>query len=275
MIFSMPISTLDNSGSNIINIDLLRRNSTHTVTGLISPATEDAQNDVVTEHAAEPIKSMDDIFAISDYLISNGRYRDNMLFIVGINFGLRVSDLRMLRFSNLINDNFTFKDSFPVFEKKTRNTRKRKKNRYITINSAVIESVTLYLQHTPNVSLSDYLFRSASNRGGSVNQPLSVMSIDRILKGIANDVGLNIKVSTHTLRKTFCYWMMVRGGNDQRRLLLLQKMLNHSSPAQTLQYIGLTAEEIEEAYRQLNIGLSRSRNFASKFDGFIYEREAI
>ena len=120
--------------------------------GLIAPAVEQTACEIAPEHAADPIKSMDDIMHISEYLISKGRFRDNILFIVGINFGLRVSDLRMLRFSNLINDNCTFRDSFPVFEKKTRNTRKRKKNRYITINTAVIEAVTLYLENTSGAS---------------------------------------------------------------------------------------------------------------------------
>ena len=263
---------LDYSRGNVINVDMLQRSTPRKLAaGLIAPATEDTHCELAPEHAAEPIKSMDDIFAISDYLIKNGRYRDNMLFIVGINFGLRVSDLRVLRFSNLINDNCTFKDSFPVFEKKTRNTRKRKTNRYITINDAVIEAVTLYLQHTPNVCLSDYMFRSESNHGGNINEPLSIKSIDRILKGIANDLDLNIKMSTHTLRKTFCYWMMVRGGNDQRRLLLLQKMLNHASPAQTLGYIGLTAEEVEAAYKDLNIGIRNGKYRDYFFDTTIYE----
>ena len=263
---------LDYSRGNVINVDMLQRsNPRKLAAGLIAPATEDTHCELAPEHAAEPIKSMDDIFAISDYLIKNGRYRDNMLFIVGINFGLRVSDLRVLRFSNLINDNCTFKDSFPVFEKKTRNTRQRKTNRYITINDAVIEAVTLYLQHTPNVCLSDYMFRSESNHGGNINEPLSIKSIDRILKGIANDLDLNIKMSTHTLRKTFCYWMMVRGGNDQRRLLLLQKMLNHASPAQTLGYIGLTAEEVEAAYKDLNIGIRNGKYRDYFFDTTIYE----
>ena len=262
----------DYSRRNVINVDMLQRsNPRKLAAGLIAPATEDTHCELAPEHAAEPIKSMDDIFAISDYLIKNGRYRDNMLFIVGINFGLRVSDLRVLRFSNLINDNCTFKDSFPVFEKKTRNTRKRKTNRYITINDAVIEAVTIYLQHTPNVCLSDYMFRSESNHGGNINEPLSIKSIDRILKGIANDLDLNIKMSTHTLRKTFCYWMMVRGGNDQRRLLLLQKMLNHASPAQTLGYIGLTAEEVEAAYKDLNIGIRNGKYRDYFFDTTIYE----
>lgn len=53
---------------------------------------------------------------------------------------------------------------------------------------------------------------------------------------------------------------MVMSNNDSRKLLLLQKMLNHSSPAQTLDYIGITSEEIEEAYKALNLG-GRTRNY--------------
>lgn len=240
--------------SGVIDVRALQKNRVKSAAGLIAPATEETHCELAPEHAAEPVKSIDDIYHISKYLIRNKRYRDNMLFIVGINFGLRASDLRMLRFSNLINDNFTYKENFPVFEKKTRNTRKRKKNRYITINTAVIEAVTLYLQNTPNVSLSDYMFRSESNRGVNENKPLAIQSIDRILKGIARDLNINVKMSTHTLRKTFCYHQMVMSNNDSRKLLLLQKMLNHSSPAQTLDYIGITTEEIEEAYKNLNLG---------------------
>ena len=143
---------------------------------------------------------------------------------------------------------------FPVFEKKTRNTRKRKKNRYITINTAVIEAVTLYLENTSGVSLSDYMFMSNSNNSIGSCEPISVRSIERLLKGIAKDLGLSVKMSTHTLRKTFCYHQMLMSHNDTRKLLLLQKMLNHSSPAQTLDYIGITCEEIDEAYKKLNLG---------------------
>lgn len=255
-----------------ININELVMNTRKLSAGLIAPATETTYCELAPEHAAEPIKSMDDIIRVSNYLIKKKRFRDNMLFIVGINFGLRVSDLRMLRFSNLINDNMTFKDSFAVFEKKTRNTRKRKKNRYVTINNAVVEAVTLYLQNTAGVSLSDYMFRSESNNGKNSNTPITVRAIDAILRGVAKDLDLTTKVSTHTLRKTFCYWMMVYGQNDTRRLLLLQKMLNHSSPAQTLDYIGLTFEEISEAYKELNLGVGHSKHLV---DSSIYERDAV
>ncbi len=264
----MSIAGFDKN--SIILINELKKNTRKLEYGVIAPAKEEVTCELAPEHAAEPIKSMDDIFRISKYLIANNRYRDNMLFIVGINFGLRVSDLRVLRFSNLINDNLTFKDSFAVFEKKTRNTRKRKKNRYITINHAVVEAVTMYLEHTDNVCLSDYMFRSESNRGGNRNEPLTIKSIDRILKGIANDLDLNVKMSTHTLRKTFCYHQMVMSHNDSRKLLLLQKMLNHSSPAQTLDYIGITTEEIDEAYKKLNLG---SMNYNYLIDSSIDEVE--
>ena len=268
----MDIIRVDFSPENThIDTSLLKKNSLKA--NLIAPASEEIISDVVSNHTAEPIKSIDDIMRISRYLIAQKRYRDNMLFIVGINFGLRVSDLRVLRFGNLINSNLTFKDTFPVFEKKTRNTRKKKKNRYITINKAVVEAVTLFLENTPGVCLSDYMFRSESNRGKNLNEPLSVMSIDRILKGIADDLELNIKMSSHTLRKTFCYHQMLMSNNDPRKLMLLQKMLNHASPAQTLDYIGITGEEIEEAYKNLNLG-SIENNYLVDSNIVEFSREA-
>lgn len=224
---------------------------------IIKPRNREVSCELAGEHTSEPIKNMEDIYRISNYLLENGRYRDNMLFIVGINFGLRVSDLVELRFENLINDNFTFKSKFPILEIKTKNTRKVKKNRYITINSAVIEAVTIFLQHTPDVSLSDYMFVSESNHGKNSDKPLHRASVDRMLKGIAKDLGLNIKMATHTLRKTFAYHQMVMSNNDPRKLLLLQKMFGHATAAITLDYIGITGEEIEEAYRNLNLGSSR------------------
>lgn len=241
--------------------------------GLIQPAEFDTTTELANDRAADPIKKLSDIEAISNFLIENKRFRDNMLFIVGINFGLRVSDLRMLRFANLIDENFRFKDTFPVFEKKTRNTRKKKRNRYITINQSVVNAVTLFLRNTPNVKLSDFMFRCESNRGINSDQPLTPKSIDRILKGIASDLGLTLKMSTHTLRKTFCYHQMLISGNDSRKLLLLQKIMGHSSVEQTLDYIGITREEISEAYKELNLGMTTAANAPIR-EAVIIEREA-
>jgi len=246
----------------VIDVSLLKENSRKLDEGLISKSESYDDDDVVIDRTSDPIKRMEDIDKICSYLKDNGRYRDYMMFVVGINFGLRVSDLRCLRFSNIINDNMVFKDRFPVFEKKTRNTRKKKINRYITVNQAVIEAVTLYLTNCHGETLNNYMFKNESPNKKTVNEALTPRSINRILTGIASDLSLDMKVSSHTLRKTFCYHQMLMSHNDPRKLMLLQKMLNHSSPAQTLAYIGITSEEIDEAYRNLNLG-SKSYNYLS------------
>ena len=250
----LPISAERfNSPIQYIDPSTLRPERRRLDKGLLQPALNEIEADVVEDHGSEPIKRLADINRMSEYFIQNGQYRDNMLFIVGINFGLRVSDLSRLRFCDLIDSDGTFKDVFPVFEIKTRNTRKVKRNRYIYINSAVMDAVTLYLQHTPR-RLDDYMFYCEGNRGKNSGKPLTRQSIDRILKKAAVDLDLPYKVTTHSLRRTFGYHQMVMSNNDPRKLLLLQQIFGHSSVNETMRYIGLTGEEIREAYQTLNLG---------------------
>lgn len=224
----------------------------------LDPEYEKVDKEIAEERKSEPIKDLNDIKMVTDYLVKEKRYRDNMLFIIGINFGLRISDLLSLRFCDIINDDLTFKTTFAILEQKTKNTRTKKKNRYITINSAVADAVMLYLANTRvKCHLGDYIFRGESNRSDK-NKPLHRASADNILKGIAKELNLTNKMSTHSLRKTFAYHQMVMSNNDPRKLLLLQKMFGHSSVAQTLDYIGITGEEIERAYLELNLGSTNS-----------------
>lgn len=246
---------LNTQKEDVINAKLVSDSRRQLREGMLLPPEKDIiiDTDLAGEHTSEPIKSINDIDRISQYLLTNERYRDNMLFIVGINFGLRVSDLIRLKFSHLINNDYSFKTTFPILEKKTRNTRKVKRNRYISINDAVMDAVTIYLEHN-QCKLDDYMFRSESNRGSNQNKPLARASVDRILKDIADNLNLDCKIATHSLRKTFGYHQMLMSNNDPRKLLLLQKMFGHSTAAQTLDYIGITGEEIEEAYMKLNLG---------------------
>lgn len=209
----------------------------------------------VKEHDSKPIKKIQDIEKMSKYFITKGKWRDNMLFITGINMGLRVSDLLTLRFGDLIDEDMNFKTSFAILEKKTSNTRKVKKNRCVGINQAVRDAVILYLEHANNnITLESYMFPSESPNGSSLNKPMHRNSVERILKEAAKAVGIEEHIATHSLRKTFGYHQMMMSDNDPRKLLLLQKMFGHSSVTQTLTYIGITNEEIENAYLNLNLG---------------------
>jgi len=236
---------------------------------LLPPSGELQPRETAGEHTSEPIKSLNDIARVSEFLIQHQRYRDNMLFILGINFGLRVSDLRELRFCDLLEEatgGFVFNRSFPILELKTKNTRKVQRNRHITINEAVKNAVGLYLHNTTKTpKLDDFLFTSESNRA---NGALSRVSVDRIIKGLGVDLDLPYKMATHTLRKTFAYHQMAMSNNDPRKLLLLQKMFGHSSVTQTLEYIGITGEEIAQAYLDLNLGTT---NRMPLLDSYIEE----
>jgi len=57
-------------------------------------------------------------------------------------------------------------------------------------------------------------------------------------------VGITEAIGTHTLRKTFGYWAY----KDGKDLSLIQKLLNHASPAVTLAYIGITQDELDDVY---------------------------
>jgi hypothetical protein len=89
--------------------------------GRLRPNTSSMTNcvpDTLTQKAADPIKSIADIDKVCNFLLSHKRYRDYMMFVVGINFGLRVSDLTRLRFQDLINNDMTFKRLDPDFGSK-------------------------------------------------------------------------------------------------------------------------------------------------------------
>lgn len=67
------------------------------------------------------------------------------------------------------------------------------------------------------------------------------------LKKAVEDVGITSPVSSHSLRKSFGYWIHKTHPFDPDCLLSLQKLFSHSDLQTTMNYIGLT----EEKNRQL------------------------
>lgn len=58
---------------------------------------------------------------------------------------------------------------------------------------------------------------------------------------LAKEVGLT-EIGTHTLRKTFGYHFY----QQYKDVAVLQQIFNHSSPAVTMRYIGITQDIIDE-----------------------------
>lgn len=234
------------------------------LTTLIKPANKTTESVRIVEHAADPIKDVRDVVAMTSWMREHGKWRDQLIWVLGINTGLRVSDLLRLRWGDLVEqseDEMVWRDEIVIQEKKTANTKKRAVNRHIAINESVREAAMDYLRsakfRNEDITLDTYLFRSESNNGGNINKPMHRNNVESMLKKVAKACDIKVHVSCHTMRKTYAYHTLKQGGNDQRQLILLQKMMNHSSVLQTLTYAGVTQDEMKKQYSMLNLGFEQ------------------
>lgn len=123
-------------------------------------------------------------------------------------------------------------------------TDKNKVNEYITLNEDARESLLLYVEYLKEFHMDDFIFRSRKGEGH-----LTVKSLHKIIKSMCNDLGIKGNFGSHTLRKTGARKIYADNIADNPMILnYLQKILNHSSQAVTLRYIGIESEEIFDLY---------------------------
>lgn len=177
----------------------------------------------------EPIRDRRQIQGMKKYL-KGQNIRDYLLFTLGINSGLRISDLLKLTVEDVMKDRITIR------EKKTG------KAKDFPLSETCKKAICDYLKET---GLSEgVLF--PSRKGGC---SLSRVHAYRILNEAAKRIGIKEAVGTHTLRKTFGYHAYQNGVDITK----IQKLLNHSAPSITLAYIGITKEELDAVYITLNL----------------------
>lgn len=185
--------------------------------------------------AAEPIKDPNDIKRISDYLVAKNRYRDNLLFVAGINFGFRLSDLLKLKWGHLLNCDgiLSINPSFALKEGKTG------RFRTVFINRPVMDAICAYTEQLRDIDLDAFVFRS-NRKNRMSNTPLSVRRAELLLKEVINeDLGINIQSDTHCLRKTFGYHLVMAAPDKVRAVELLREVFGHPTEAITRSYIGI------------------------------------
>ena len=83
----------------------------------------------------------------------------------------------------------------------------------------------------------DYLFKSAKGE----NKPLTISSVNNLVKSWRRSVNLKGNCGAHTLRKTFGYIQRIQYGVGFE---VLAKRFNHSNPRITMRYLGITDAEV-------------------------------
>jgi integrase len=146
--------------------------------------------------------------------------RDYILFLIGINTGLRVADILKLKVKDVKG-----KKRLIIFEGKT------DKKRTIHLHN-IYDEIQAYIK-TVN---SEWLFPSRKG-----DKPISTTQAYRQLVKAGDMADIPEGIGTHTMRKTFGYWHY----KQFKDVAELQDILNHSHPQITLTYIGVTDEQIE------------------------------
>jgi site-specific recombinase XerD len=181
----------------------------------------------------QPIKDKAKIEAMKKILRAS-TLRNELLFVLGINTGLRISDLLALNIGDV-----STVDRLELREKKTN------KKRTIALSKKTCRLIEQYLQRErPRAKAHEPLFHS--QKGGKA---ISRQHAYDILNEAARAVGITGRIGTHSLRKTFGYFAYKQGID----LAMIQKLLNHSSQAETLRYIGITQEQMDEVVLKLGL----------------------
>ena len=147
--------------------------------------------------------------------------RDYILFLIGINTGLRVGDILKLKVADVKKKKFIL-----IYEGKT------KKKREVNL-------INIYDELHEYISTVDSEWLFPSRKGDKAISPTQAY---RQLNKAAEMVDIE-SVGLHTLRKTFGYWFY----KQTKDIAKLQSILNHDKPDVTLLYIGITKEEIDNS----------------------------
>lgn len=183
----------------------------------------------------QPIRDTKQIEAMKRVLKAES-LRDYLMFTLGINSGLRISDILKLKDTDVLDDKGHVKERVSLREKKTG------KYKDFPIGDTTAKAIIEYLgRHYPTGSP---LFPSRKGSG-----PITRQHAYRILNDAARLVGIKEKIGTHTLRKTFGYHAYQRGID----IAYIQKLFNHSAPSVTLAYIGITQDDLDNIYLNLNL----------------------
>lgn len=190
----------------------------------------------------KPIKKYTDIRRIKDAMLADRNYKVYTLFVLGINLGLRISDLLQLKWKDVLK-NGKVVNRLVIREKKTGKLFEIGLDKSKAVRNAIL---LLRKNSTSNI----YLFAAENDRYNNYEHPMSYVSAYKWLRYyIQERAGLDIPVGTHTLRKTFGYQAHLRGYSLYR----IQRFLNHSSPAVTKHYIDIDQEEKDELYSSLEL----------------------
>ncbi len=142
--------------------------------------------------------------------------------ILEANLGLRIEDILRLRLSSFIRERDRYR--LDIVEQKT------KKKREFTVPGDIYNFIESYCQKH-EIDKDELIFKTKER------------NVQTYLKKVVDYLEYE-NISTHSFRKFFATEIYL---NNDYNIVLVQKLLQHSSTAITQRYIGIGSKELEEA----------------------------
>jgi integrase len=179
----------------------------------------------------EPIREINKINRMYCYLeTKDPKY--GLMFKVGLNTGLRISDILPLRTRDIFNSDGSFRDHLILNEKKTGKEKK------IKINAALRKEILMLVPKGKSPE-NAFLFRNPRTQ-----DHIQRIQAYKVLKSAAKECGIE-NFGTHSMRKTWGYWTYRA---SKYNIGLIMDTFNHSSPSVTLRYIGVNQDQKDKLY---------------------------
>lgn len=189
----------------------------------------------------EPIMDKDKLLAMANYLYKKN-IRDYVLFEIGINLGIRVTDFTQQKV-----DFYRQACEKGYIDMTPSKTKKFNKKVHVPISDGLKQLILKYIKDRKDT---DWMFTSQKTKDGEP-LPLTRVQVYRILNDAAQSVGIEENIGCHSMRKTFGYWHYYY--NHDIRLLM--DIFNHSSEEVTLRYIGVSDQKKKESMQCMDLGV--------------------
>lgn len=184
-------------------------------------------------------------------LIRRGRYgkRDLALVVLGIQTGLRISEILSLRRQDLMQPGSEIVGRVTI---QRRHMKKKIEGRTILLHEATRTALAAWLLELGRlgyIAADDFVFQAQS--GG--NRHISRQRAWGIIHGAARSLGMTGTIGTHSMRKTFAdkvysYFLnKAAAGNPVDAFRTTSKALGHQSINSTDKYLSFREETIDEA----------------------------
>jgi len=185
----------------------------------------------------EPIRHKQQLQDLANYFLLRGLYRNYALIVMATCTALRISDLLRLRWEDVYSeDRGQFLTHLTIVEHKTG------KQKTIALNQQIIKALKLYLPHHKG----EHIF----SNGRKKEAPISRVQAWRIITAAVAAIGIVGKIACHSLRKTFGYHAWVEKNISP---VIIMQIYNHSSYEVTRRYLGITQDEIDKAYLEMEL----------------------